>query len=83
MTMPVFNYDNYVAYDERTGETMEISDGANHAIEVTVPANYEGTIAVEYREPFLWRIAEIISLGTFIWFCVCMYKTKKEVDKDE
>lgn len=81
--MPVFCYDNYVAYDENTGEKMKISDGANHAIEVTVPANYEGTIAVKYQEPFLWRIAEVISLGTLIWFGVRMYRIKKKVDKNE
>lgn len=81
--MPVFRYDNYVANDESTGDNMEISDGPNHAIEVTVPANYEGTIAIKYQEPILWRIAEIISLGTLIWFGVRMYRIKKKVDKDE
>lgn len=81
--MPVFHYDHYVVYDESTRGKMETSDGANHAIEVTVPANYEGTIAVKYQEPFLWRVAEIISLGTLIWFGGRLYRIKKKVDKDE
>ncbi len=62
--IPVFNYDNYVAYDTETGETITITSGSNNRIELNIPAGYSGTIAVKYQIPLLWKMAVAVSVAT-------------------
>ncbi|MCD7738917.1 MAG: hypothetical protein LUH58_07760 [Lachnospiraceae bacterium] len=62
--IPLFNYDNYAAYDAETGETIAITSGSNNRIQLNIPAGYSGTIAVEYQIPMLWIIAVAVSVAT-------------------
>lgn len=62
VTIPVFNYDNYKAYDTYTGMEIAITYGENNKIALIIPSKYCGTIQILYKEPILWRIAEIVSL---------------------
>ncbi|MCD7805953.1 MAG: hypothetical protein LUH19_01275, partial [Lachnospiraceae bacterium] len=62
--IPLFNYDNYVAYDTETGETISITNGSNNRIQLNIPAGYSGTVAVEYQIPLLWKLAVAVSVVT-------------------
>ena len=86
VTMPIFNYDNYVAYDKTTKQKFKIENGKNNTIAVQIPANYNGVVAVKYQEPVLWRICEVISLITLICFGVFLKRKcypKKQVNVEE
>ena len=76
--VPLILYKGYHAITDN-GEELEISPGESYRISVSVPANYGGTIRVGFREPWYWRVCELISLMTL--FCLILYpiieKTKK------
>ena len=63
VTLPVFNYKGYHAYGSG-GEEFVVDDGENCQIRITVPPNYRGNITVDFKEPLIWRISEVISLLT-------------------
>ncbi|MCQ2080890.1 MAG: hypothetical protein MJZ11_04480 [Lachnospiraceae bacterium] len=73
--VPIFNYPTYSAED-KNGESLKIEDGENHSVRVRIPNGYEGNISVNYKEPVLWRICEIISLAGLIFFVI---KQRKEI----
>ena len=70
MWLPMFNYKGYHATDE-SGNEYPISDGYDNRIKLSLPVGFEGKIWIEYREPWYWRGAELISflavLGVCIW----------------
>lgn len=78
VTMPIFNYDNYRAYDETSKDTFKICNGQNNTIAVEIPAGYSGTIVVKYQEPIGWRISEIISLIAVVGFICLNIRMKKQ-----
>lgn len=55
------NYSGYVAIDDNKNH-LNIEDGYNDLITVTVPAGYEGNIKVTFKQPGSWIFAELISL---------------------
>lgn len=73
--VPVFNYPTYAA-NNGNGESLTIEDGENHSVRVRIPNGYEGSIHVSYKEPFLWRLCELISLAGLVFFVI---KQKKEI----
>ncbi len=82
LTVPMWNYDNYIAYDTETGESMEITTGYNNRIELAVPAGYCGTIAIRYQIPLLWKLAIGGSLLTdvcLLGYAVFRRKTRRAV----
>ena len=76
LSVPLVNYKGYAAYDRDTGETFKIIDSANHTLQVQIPAGYSGTLKVEFREPWYWRTAEVVSLITILFICgdIIFYK---------
>lgn len=68
--VPLLLYKGYHATDDRE-EELAISPGASNRISVAVPAGYSGTIRVGFREPWYWRICELISLITLL--CLILY----------
>lgn len=76
LSAPLVNYKGYAAYDRDTGETFKIIDSANHTLQVQIPAGYSGTLKVEFREPWYWRTAEVVSLITILFICgdIIFYK---------
>lgn len=87
LSVPLVNYKGYAAYDRDTGETFKIIDSANHTLQVQIPAGYSGTLKVEFREPWYWRTAEVVSLITILFICgdIIFYKffrkTKRKLDE--
>ncbi len=81
--IPLFHYDNYVAYDTETREMIAITNGSNNRIQLNIPAGYSGTIAVEYQIPLLWEIAVAVSVATdvtLIGYAILQRKRKAYVD---
>ena len=64
--LPMTYYRGYEARDKQTGGQILVDSGENCRVRLTLAGNYSGTIQVEYREPVLWRIAEMISLISII-----------------
>ncbi|MCR5420813.1 MAG: hypothetical protein K6E98_07400 [Lachnospiraceae bacterium] len=75
ITMPIFAYNNYHIYDLSNVPVvteLPYSMDENGCIKVSLPPAFDGRIEICYVEPFLWRVAELISLVTliiilFIW----------------
>lgn len=53
----------YPGYRELTGQGTVFAT-ANGMVGVVVPANFQGTVQVAFREPKRWRIADFVSLAT-------------------
>ncbi|MCR5274381.1 MAG: hypothetical protein K6E26_03360 [Clostridiales bacterium] len=81
--LPVFNYPYYKAETE-SGEDLEISDGSNHRISVTVPGGSKGTVHVAFHTPVIWIVSLIVSiLGVIVLFVSYLYDGKKPRRKEE
>lgn len=63
---PLNYYKYYVCKDTSTGEELEVSPGYNNMLRVTFPADYNGSVTVAFREPLHWKLAELLSLLTFL-----------------
>lgn len=61
MEVPLLLYKGYRAMTD-SGEELAISPGEWYRLSVSVPANFSGTVRTEFREPWYWRISELISL---------------------
>lgn len=68
ITVPYMAYRGYVAIDSASHEQFEtMANEETFALEVILPAGYEGEIDVYFREPAIWRIAEGISFLTVLF----------------
>lgn len=71
VTVPLFYYIGYEARDAETDKKLEIFRSEdNNRIGVRLWEGYSGTFRVQFKEPWYWRFAEIISLLTVLvlWF---------------
>ena len=72
--IPISNYRGYHAVDTVTGKEFRIGDGRNCCIRIYFEPGYQGNVHVYFREPKLWRAAELFSLfsilagGSYIWW---------------
>lgn len=64
VTLPAFAYDNYRISDSGGDETLNLgsTQGTENLLTIQVPKGFSGEVQVRYRVPFVWRVAEIISL---------------------
>ncbi|MBO4458927.1 MAG: hypothetical protein J5802_14570 [Butyrivibrio sp.] len=62
---PLWAYRHYVA--KAGGKKLKVSMAASKKLAVEIPAGYSGEIKIFFREPFLWRLSELISLATVIF----------------
>ena len=72
---PMLGYKGYHAYSGM-GE-LPIGESETNRLRVAVPAGFDGTIDIEYKEPVLWRLCEIISILTFIGVIVVTHRRHK------
>jgi len=63
--LPVFNYKGYTA-STPDGTKLKITDGYNKVARIILPANFNSKVTFSFQEPIEWRIAEIISLLSFL-----------------
>lgn len=65
LELPRLYYAGYhalVVTDEGQPFQIEVTDGTNHVIKLMIPEETEGNITLSFREPWYWRLAEIITL---------------------
>ena len=70
LTLPLFYYEGYRV--ECEGDQVTLFRGDNNRIGITVYQGNEGNVRVFYKEPALWRVADVISVLTVngsILFC--------------
>lgn len=68
--IPLFDYPGYHAEDIVTHDKITCEHGDKARIMLNIPAEYNGTIRIFYREPWLWRVFELISLFSAAGYCV-------------
>ena len=91
MEVPLLYYKGYRASGRTSdGEEikLDVDCGNNQVVRIYVPAEFDGQITVDFKDPFYWRIAEEVSLfaaaGTLfllyvkIWNCNKMYDILKQ-----
>ena len=78
VTLPIFNYPNYHAVDAKTGTEFAIKTGDNKRVSVVLPAGYDGTFTVRYREPLSWRASEIISAAAALGMAALLIMTRRK-----
>lgn len=82
---PLFNYRGYEAFDDQ-GTVYEISDSDKFLVSFQVPENYEGTIHIRFKTPWIWNAAIICSImtalamGAFLLICK-KRRPAKEIQK--
>ena len=77
LEVPVFAYKGFVALSDEG--KLNISYGKSSRIRVEVPAGYAGKIRIRFEEPFYWRIAEVVSLLSWLGllaYCIRMRRQK-------
>ena len=77
LEMPLINYKGYAAYDKKTNKSLEIVNSSNNTLNVKIPKGYSGTVKVEFREPYYWRLSEVISLLAIVFYLFLCFKRKK------
>lgn len=82
LLLPVFAYPGYIAMTE-FGDELNVARGLNNRLTVDVPDNYMGTIMVRYKEPILWRGAELISLIGVVLLIYLYECNKKGLTDDQ
>lgn len=70
--VPLLYYPGYVAFNEN-GNQLHIERGDNNCIRVT-EIQSQGSITVKYQESILWRVCEIISAVSLLFFGVLLFK---------
>ena len=65
--LPYVYYDGYVAKDNVTGKKYETYCTEDYAVGIRIPSGYNGAITVRYQGKGYWRIAEAVSLITFVY----------------
>lgn len=85
--VPLIYYRGYDADDLSHEENIYVEAGDNGRVRVQLPGNYQGTLKVQFKEPVLWRISELISALTIaviiIYFAQKMGWNKKAEHKNE
>lgn len=64
--VPQFAYRHYQCRDLATKESYPVTRGTNNKIHVDLPDNYQGTLRIDFVEPWYWRLAEIVSFAGFM-----------------
>ena len=70
---PLLSYKVYRAVSD--AGTMEVTESEDKHVRVVIPPGFDGRITVEYREPVLWRAAELVSLGSLA--ALACYRIRK------
>lgn len=71
--IPKLRYPGYVAKDD-SGNVLKTKDGTNNVIRVEIPAAYNGTVTVTWKEPISWRIGELITLLGFVFYLLVWWR---------
>ena len=75
--VPLINYKGYHAIAD-SGDELAILPGTSYRISVSVPAGFDGSFRVAFKEPWYWRISEIISLSALLGIIIYQVYAKKK-----
>lgn len=76
--VPLLLYKGYRAVDAESGQKMQLTAGENNVIRVLIPANYEGSLKLNFVSPIYWRISEVITLITIMTLIVIGWKYRRK-----
>lgn len=62
LQVPLLLYRGYQAYDSLTNVTFPMLRTESGMTGIILPPGYQGTVRMEFQEPFFWRLAEIMSI---------------------
>lgn len=62
--LPILLYKGYRAINKTTNTPLTIDDSENHTLRLWLPADYEGSVCIDFVEPLYWRLGELVSLLT-------------------
>lgn len=80
--VPLIFYKGYQAVTD-SGEQLELQQGVSSRISVSVPASFSGSFSVKFREPWYWRLCEVISFVTLMGIIVLMARPiRKKLDRE-
>ena len=65
-------YRYYQATDDITGQELSVACSPENRIRVIIPADYNSSFTVSFKEPIFWRISELISLLSLVAL-ICFY----------
>lgn len=74
--IPLWGYRHYTAKSK--GEVLEIVVLDNKKLGVVLPPGFDSEVKVYFKEPWYWRIAELLSLSGVVWIVAKVYWTKRE-----
>ncbi len=77
VTAPFYNYKGYRAID-LSGRVFDLYDDRYCRVTFDLPENYHDIIVIEFVEPWYWRLAEIITLCSWIVVIAGLAKRKNE-----
>lgn len=60
--VPLFAYKGYTAVDIGSKAELSVTATESDILKVLLPAGYEGELKVYFKQPFIWRAAEVFSL---------------------
>ena len=69
--LPLLWYRGYTARDTATGAALPVFCGENNAVGVWLAPGYSGSFTVDFREPWHWRAAEVLSLAVCAALGLC------------
>lgn len=84
MEIPLLYYRGYEAVlkNEQGSKKIEVYSGTNNSARMVIEPKTEGTITVSYKEPFYWRLSELVSALT-VAGCILIPLIKKKNEKPE
>lgn len=77
--LPLLYYKGYQALDVQTGEKLSVICGDNNVVRVIIPANYQGSIQIQFCDLWYYRLAEVISVITLIWLFLLARKKNRGI----
>lgn len=78
VTIPFVYYEGYQAISQDTNKRLEVVETEDKMIGVLVPEHYSGTIKVSFVEKWYWRLAELISLITWVMIIYGVYRSRRK-----
>lgn len=67
VAVPLLYYEGYEARDD-AGNLMRLLGDDNGVMNIVVPAGFDGNITIRYAGFWYWRVAEIVSVVSFVIF---------------
>ncbi len=76
LEVPRFAYPYFEAQNNK-GNDLEVVRGHNNKVTVLFEKPYSGEVYIDFKEPWYWRMAEILSLLSFIGVSIYCITTRK------